>query len=207
VGALYALAAYGIWGFAPIYWVETRSFPAPELLAYRVISSLAVALLFIALLRGWRALATALRSRRSAATAALAGLLLGVNWLTFIWAVQHRQILATSLGYFINPLVNVLLGMLILRERLSRAQTLAVLVAALGVAFQTFERGELPWIALILASSFGLYGLVRKLGAARRWPASRSRCSHWLRWPARTCSSSPHAAARSCPGRAPANSC
>jgi chloramphenicol-sensitive protein RarD len=165
-GALYALTAYGIWGFAPIYWVETKVFPAPELLAYRVIASLGVALLFIAMLRGWRELGAALRSRRSAASAVLAALLLGVNWLTFIWAVQHGQILATSLGYYINPLVNVLLGLLILGERLNRAQTLAVLLAAVGVSIQTFGHGELPWVALLLAGSFGLYGLVRKLGPA-----------------------------------------
>jgi len=165
-GALYALTAYGIWGFAPIYWVETRVFPAPELLAYRVLASLGVALVLIALLRGWRELGAALRSWRSAASSAVAALLLGVNWLTFIWAVQHGQILETSLGYYINPLVNVLLGLLILRERLNRAQTLAVLLAAAGVAIQTIGHGELPWIALLLAGSFGLYGLVRKLGPA-----------------------------------------
>ncbi len=165
-GALYALTAYGIWGIAPIYWMETRAFPAPELLAYRVIASFGVGVVFIAMLRGWRDLGTALRSWRSAASAAFAALLLGVNWLTFIWAVQNDLILATSLGYYINPLVNVLLGLLILGERLTRAQTLAVLLAALGVALQTLAQGELPWVALVLAGSFGLYGLVRKLGPA-----------------------------------------
>jgi chloramphenicol-sensitive protein RarD len=165
-GAVYALLAYGIWGFAPIYWKELHRFPAPELLAYRAIASLGVALLAIAALRGWRELRGALRSPRSAASGAVAGLLLGVNWLVFIWAVQNDQILATSLGYYINPLVNVLLGLLILRERLSRVQALAVGVAALGVAVETTLLGELPWVALVLAASFGLYGLVRKVGPA-----------------------------------------
>lgn len=165
-GALYALLAYGIWGFAPIYWKEVERFPAPELLAYRVLASLGVAALMIAALRAWRELAAALRSPRSAACGAAAGLLLGVNWLVFIWAVQNGLILATSLGYYINPLVNVLLGLLILRERLSRVQVLAVGVAAVGVAVQTVEQGELPWVALVLATSFGLYGLVRKVGPA-----------------------------------------
>lgn len=165
-GALYALVAYAIWGLAPIYWKEIEEFPAPELLAYRVLASLATALLLLAALRAWRQLGAAMGSRRGAAAAALAGLLLAVNWLTFLWAVQHDQIVATSLGYYMNPLVNVLLGMLILGERLTRAQALAVGLAALGVAVQTLALRELPWIALVLAVSFGLYGLARKLGPA-----------------------------------------
>jgi chloramphenicol-sensitive protein RarD len=165
-GAFYAVLAYGIWGFAPIYWKETREVPPGELLAYRVLWSFAVAALLITGMRGWRALAQALRSPRSAASAVLAGLLLAANWLTFIWAVQNDRILATSLGYYINPLVNVLFGLVLLRERLTRAQTLAVLLAAAGVALETRAQGELPWIALVLAGSFGLYGLVRKLGPA-----------------------------------------
>ena len=165
-GALYALIAYGIWGIAPIYWKETRVVPPAELLAYRVLASFGVALLLIAALRGGGELVRALRAPRSAAVAALAGLLLAANWLTFIWAVQNDRILATSLGYYINPLVNVLFGLLLLRERLTRAQTLAVGLAALGVALETLALGELPWIALVLAGTFGLYGLVRKLGPA-----------------------------------------
>jgi chloramphenicol-sensitive protein RarD len=165
-GALYALTAYGIWGFAPIYWVETRRFPAPELLAWRVLASLGTALLFVAMLRSWREFGAALRSSRSAGSAILAGLLLGLNWGIFIFAVQQGRILETSLGYYINPLVNVLLGLLILGERLSRAQTLAVLLATLGVAIQAIGQGTPPWIALALAGSFGVYGLVRKLGPA-----------------------------------------
>jgi chloramphenicol-sensitive protein RarD len=165
-GALYALLAYGLWGIAPIYWKELQRFPAPELLAWRVVASFCVAALAIAALRAWRELGRALRSWRSAASAACAAWLLGANWLVFIWAVQHDMILATSLGYYINPLVNVLLGLLVLRERLSRAQAIAVGVAGFGVAVQTLEHGELPWVALVLAGTFGLYGLVRKLGPA-----------------------------------------
>ena len=165
-GTVYALLAYGIWGFAPIYWKEVHHFPAAELLAYRVLASLGVALAMIVVLRAGRELADALRSPRSAVSGAFAGLLLAVNWLVFIWAVQNDMILATSLGYYINPLVNVLLGLLILRERLSRVQVLAVCVATLGVGVQALEQGEIPWVALVLATSFGLYGLVRKVGPA-----------------------------------------
>ena len=162
---MYALLAYGIWGFAPIYWKEVERFPAPELLAWRVLASLGVAAILIAALRAGPDLADALRSPRRAGSSVCAALLLGLNWGVFIWAVQNGQILATSLGYFINPLVNVVLGLAILRERLSRVQALAVAVAAMGVAVQTALQGELPWVALVLAASFGLYGLVRKLGA------------------------------------------
>ena len=165
-GALYALLAYGTWGFAPIYWKEVEHFPAPELLTWRVLASFGVGLAMIAAMRAGPEFTAALRAPRSAASGALAGLLLAVNWLVFIWAVQNDMILATSLGYYINPLVNVLLGMLILRERLSRVQALAVGVATIGVAVQAFEQGELPWVALVLAASFGLYGLVRKVGPA-----------------------------------------
>jgi chloramphenicol-sensitive protein RarD len=165
-GALYAVLAYGIWGVAPIYWKATRFVPPAELLAYRVLWSFAVALVLIVALRNAGGLWRALRSPRSAAAAVVAGLLLAANWLTFIWAVQHDRILATSLGYYINPLVNVLFGLVLLRERLTRAQSLAVLLAGAGVALETIALGELPWIALVLAGSFGLYGLVRKLGPA-----------------------------------------
>jgi chloramphenicol-sensitive protein RarD len=165
-GTLYALLAYGIWGFAPIYWKEVQHFPATELLAWRVLASFGVGLATIATFGAGRDFAAALRSPRSAAIGALAGGLLAINWLVFIWAVQNDLILATSLGYYINPLVNVLFGMLILRERLSRVQALAVGVATIGVAVQAIEQGELPWVALVLAGSFGLYGLVRKVGPA-----------------------------------------
>jgi chloramphenicol-sensitive protein RarD len=165
-GTLYALLAYGIWGFAPIYWKEVGQFPALELLAWRVLASFCVGFAMIAALRAGPTLAGSLREPRSAASSALAGLLLAVNWLVFIWAVQNDLILATSLGYYINPLVNVLLGLLVLRERLSRVQALAVGVATIGVVVQTAVQGELPWVALVLAATFGLYGLVRKIGPA-----------------------------------------
>jgi chloramphenicol-sensitive protein RarD len=107
-----------------------------------------------------------LRVPRAAAAVAAAAALIATNWLVFIYAVQTDRILATSLGYYINPLVNVLVGMLVLRERLSRAQGIAVALAGAGVAFQTWQLGTLPWISLVLAASFGLYGFVRKVAPA-----------------------------------------
>ncbi|MGH0030616.1 MAG: EamA family transporter RarD [Myxococcota bacterium] len=165
-GVGHALIAYGVWGFAPIYWKVTAAFPSSELLAYRVLASLAVAVLLIGATRGLPDVVRVLRSGRAAAAVVLASLLIAVNWLTFIYAVQTDRIVATSLGYYINPLVNVLFGLVLLRERLTRAQGIAVGLAAAGVAWQAFQLGELPWISLVLATSFGLYGLVRKLAPA-----------------------------------------
>jgi chloramphenicol-sensitive protein RarD len=165
-GVSHAVIAYGIWGFAPIYWKVTASFPAPELLAWRMLASLAVAWLLVASAGVFADVGRVLRSPRAVAAVGLSCLLLSANWLTFIYAVQTDRILSTSLGYFINPLMSVLLGLAVLRERLSRAQSLAVCIAAAGVACQTWLHGELPWISLVLASAFGLYGLVRKLASA-----------------------------------------
>jgi chloramphenicol-sensitive protein RarD len=125
-----------------------------------------VAMLLLSALRRFGDLGAVLRSPRAAGAALLAALLIGTNWLTFIYGVQTGRILATSLGYYINPLVNVLFGLLLLGERLTRAQAIAVALAAVGVGYLTIELGELPWISLVLATSFGLYGLVRKLAPA-----------------------------------------
>lgn len=165
-GVSHALVAYGVWGVAPVYWKLTAAFPARELLSYRVLASCAVALLLVSVARGWRDVWAVLSRPRAAAAALLAAALIATNWLVFIYAVQTDRILATSLGYYINPLLNVALGMLLLRERLNRVQGLAVALAAIGVLFQTWQLGSLPWISLALAASFGLYGLVRKTAPA-----------------------------------------
>jgi chloramphenicol-sensitive protein RarD len=165
-GVLLALGAFGLWGLTPIYWKAVRFLPPDALLAYRVLWALAVGVLLLVLtgsLGRWR---DALSRPRTVAAMGLAAALLAVNWLIFIWAVNNDRVLATALGYYINPLVSVALGALVLGERLRRGQTIAVAVAAIGVACMTIASGELPWIAVVLASSFGLYGLVRKLTPA-----------------------------------------
>lgn len=166
IGVLQAVLAYGIWGFAPAYWKLVSDFSALELLAWRVLWGMAVGAIVVVAARALGDVGRVLRSPRALAGAALAALLIGTNWLVFIHAVHTGRILATSLGYYINPLVNVLFGMLLLREGLSRAQAIAVTLAAVGVAVQTWSLGELPWISLVLAGSFALYGLVRKLAPA-----------------------------------------
>lgn len=165
-GVLYALLAYFVWGFAAIYWKWTAEFPPAELLAYRVIASASVGALLVASTRSWRAVRAASSTKRSAASITIAALLLGINWLVFIYAVQTDRILATSLGYYINPLVSVVLGLVFLRERLHPMQWIAVVLASLGVIIQAIWLGGIPWIALVLALTFGLYGLVRKTAPA-----------------------------------------
>lgn len=160
-----AFAAYGLWGFAPVYWKLLRALPAAELLAHRVLGSLAVGLLLVAATRRWRELAAVLRSHQRVLPIVASSLLIGLNWLVFIQAVNTGHVLATSLGYFLNPLVSVLLGVAFLGERLTRGQLAAVVIGAAGVVYWAVDLGEAPWIALTLAASFGLYGLVRKLAS------------------------------------------
>ena len=162
-GVLLALTAYGIWGFAPVYWKALASFPAGELLAWRILTSCVVGLALVWLTRSWGALLADLCSPKRCATLAITAALIGTNWLTFLWAVLHEQVIATSLGYYITPLVNVLLGVTILRERLRPGQAIAVLLAAAGIGQLALSVTTLPWVTLLLAFSFACYGLIRKL--------------------------------------------
>lgn len=161
-GVLYALGAYLCWGFFPIYWRLLKGVPALEILAHRMTWSLVFLGLLLGLKRHWRWVLPALGDKKTLGTFALSATLLSLNWWLYIWAVNAGFIVETSLGYFINPLVNVLLGVLFLKERLRRAQALSVLVAVCGVLYLTVSYGRLPWIALSLGISFAVYGLLRK---------------------------------------------
>ncbi len=161
-GIVYALLAYGIWGFFPLYWKQLGMVPAAQQMSHRVVWSLLLLLVLVCLRRQGRGLWTALREPRIRWIYLGSALLLGTNWLTYLWAVHHDFIVEASLGYFINPLLNVVLGVVFLRERLRRWQWAAVGLAALGVLYLTFVYGSLPWVALVVALAFGLYGLVRK---------------------------------------------
>ena len=159
-GIYFALGAYGIWGFAPIYFVWV-SFAQPlEVLAHRVVWGVPFLGLLLLATGQWRDIAE--HSRRAIGYLLVSALFLSINWLTFIYAIQTERIAEASLGYFINPLVNILLGWLFLRERLGRLQWLAVSLAAIGVGSELIARASLPWLGLTLAFSFGLYGLLRK---------------------------------------------
>ena len=169
-GVGYALGAFGLWGLFPIYFKAVAAVPAPEVLAHRILWSVVFVAVLLAGLRQWRGVAAALRDRRTALRLLLSAVLIAVNWLTFIWAVAHDRVLEASLGYFITPLVSVLLGRLVLGEALARLQWLAVALAALGVGYMLAGLGKLPWVSLVLAATFGSYGLARKTTAVAAAP-------------------------------------
>jgi chloramphenicol-sensitive protein RarD len=160
-GVLLAIACYVLWGIVPVYWKAVDAVPAHEMLIARVLWTLA--LMVFVLIVGGRRREIAEPGARAWGYNAGAAWLLALNWGVFIYAVQTDRVLETSLGYYINPLMSVVLGMLFLGERLSRLQALSVVVATAGVVAMTVEAGKLPWIALVLATSFALYGLIHKL--------------------------------------------
>ncbi|MBL0676911.1 EamA family transporter RarD [Aeromonas dhakensis] len=161
-GVIYALCAYTLWGLAPIYFKTIAAVPAAEILTHRMIWSYALLLVLTLLGRQWHKVQAVLRQPKVLLTLAFTSITVGGNWLLFIWAINNGHMLDASLGYYINPLFNVLLGMLFLSEKLRRLQWWAVGLAAIGVAIQIIAFGSLPWIALVLASSFAIYGLIRK---------------------------------------------
>ncbi|GAL07782.1 protein RarD [Photobacterium aphoticum] len=161
-GIILALSAYTLWGIAPIYFKALQHVGPLEILSHRVIWSVLFLAGILAFTRGWHRVKAVLKQPRLLMMLTATALLVGTNWLIFIWAVNNNFMLNASLGYYINPLVNVLLGMLFLGERLRPMQWLAVLLAGGGVMVQLIQFGSLPWIALALATSFGCYGLLRK---------------------------------------------
>jgi chloramphenicol-sensitive protein RarD len=164
-GIFYAVGAYVAWGLLPLFWRALHALPALEIMSHRIVWGLFVALMLLAYQRRWQWLGAVAASKRTLLTFATSAVLLSLNWFVYIWAVNAGYIVETSLGYFINPLVNVLLGVLFLKERLRVGQGIAVAVALGGVLYLTVQYGALPWIALALASSFGAYGLLRKTAA------------------------------------------
>ncbi|WP_420630002.1 EamA family transporter RarD [Candidatus Leptofilum sp.] len=161
-GILYGIATYALWGLFPLYWKLLQHVPAMEILSHRMTWSLAFVLLLLVVRRRWDWLKTAVHTPRTMLLFVASALLLSVNWFVYIWGVNAGFIVETSLGYFINPLMNVLLGVIFLGETLRRGQWVAIGLAAAGVIYLTVRYGELPWIALTLATSFALYGLLRK---------------------------------------------
>jgi len=162
LGYLLGVAAFGIWGFFPLYFKAIEHIPALEIALHRLIWSALLGLLVLAWWKhpGW--LRQFREHPKRLLILAVSGALLTSNWLIYVWAVNHGRMLETSLGYYINPLMNVLLGMVFLRERLRRLQWLAVFFAALGVVQQVWQVGYLPWVSLVLPITFAFYGLIRK---------------------------------------------
>jgi chloramphenicol-sensitive protein RarD len=162
-GAFYAGSAFLIWGLGPIYWKALAAVSPLEIIVHRVVWAFILLLAAIVVGKLWGEFISALKDLRILLTLLLTAVILAGNWLLYVWAINNNHILQGSLGYYINPLVNVVFGVLFLRERLRPAQVAAVLLAGLGVGYLTFSYGEFPWIALALASSFGIYGLLRKV--------------------------------------------
>jgi chloramphenicol-sensitive protein RarD len=164
-GVIYAALAYTAWGLFPIFFKQLASVNAFEVVMHRTVWSLVFLLGVLAVRKHWAWLGAALRSPRVLGAFVLSAVLLAANWCTYVWAVQNAHVLDASLGYFILPLVNVALGFVFLHERPRPGQWLAVAVAAAGVLWLTVQAGRLPWVALVLAITFGFYGLLRKVGA------------------------------------------
>ncbi|MDK6079143.1 EamA family transporter RarD [Massilia varians] len=163
-GILSAALAFLCWGLFPIYFHALGDVPPVQILAHRVLWSLGFLLIVLALRRQWKWLSQ-VRQPRVFWSFAASALLLSANWLVYIWAVKNGHVIEASLGYFINPLVNIMFGYLLLKERMRPAQWGAIAIAALGVGWLTWQSGSVPWIALVLAATFGAYGLLRKTAA------------------------------------------
>ena len=161
-GLIAGIAAFATWGLIPGYWKFLRVVSPPEILAHRFVWTSLFLIIVLSWQRRWPEVKTLLRSRRATLYCMASGLAVATNWFFFIFAVLIDRVLETSLGYFMTPLVNVLFGAILLRERLTRLQLISVFLAASGVLYLTFGYGRFPWIAVTLCTTFGLYGLLRK---------------------------------------------
>ncbi|MGE5461929.1 MAG: EamA family transporter RarD [Syntrophothermus sp.] len=162
-GILKGIGAYVLWGLFPLYWKQLHQVPALQVIGNRIVWSFLLLIGFVFFTSQWNAFRNAAATPRIIGIYSIASVLLTINWLVYVWGVNSGFIVETSLGYFINPLISVLLGVIFLHERLRPTQWIAVAIAAAGVAYLTAVYGHLPWIALTLAFSFGCYGLVKKL--------------------------------------------
>lgn len=161
-GLLYGILAYLLWGLLPVFWKQLQIIPSHLILLHRMIWSLGFVIIIIIIRKNWSWINKIMRNPDTYWIFIVSALILTLNWGTYIWAVNHEHIVESSLGYFINPIVNVLLGVLVLKERLRIWQWIAAGFAFVGILYITFHFGRLPWIALILAFSFAFYGLLRK---------------------------------------------
>lgn len=165
-GMISAIIAYGIWGFFPLYWKLLEHVNSIEILLNRIIWSFIFTFIFILIIGQRKALVEDIKSlwqeKMMFLSLVLASFVISCNWFLYIWAVTHDHVVETSLGYYINPLITVLFGVVFFREKLSKAQLLAVLIALMGVALMAFQYGKIPWVALGIALSFAIYGALKK---------------------------------------------
>ena len=162
-GVLYAGMAFLIWGISPVYWKALQQVPALEIISHRTVWAFLFLIVITLVQKRWAGFKAVLRTPRSMAILFVTAILVCINWLVYVWAVNAGYLLQASLGYYINPLVNVMLGLVFLRERLSRHQTVAVLLAFGAVGYRTLGLGQFPWVSMTLGVGFGVYGLIRKV--------------------------------------------
>ena len=158
-GVLTALAAFLIWGFFPLYFKLLKDYDAIEIIGHRIIWTFVTILLIKTVTKNWHWVKVIKANPKWLLYTAVSGAIISVNWLVYVWAVNHDQILEASLGYYIGPLVGILLSLVVIKEKLRPLQWMAVILAAIGVAIQLVVLGKLPWVSLLLASSFSVYGL------------------------------------------------
>ena len=162
-GLLYAVAAYGLWGLVPLYFYTVKACPAAELVAHRILWSALLLILVVSVLRRWPEVVVALRTRKTVLMLFASAYLVAGNWYVYVWCATHERITQASLGYFILPLANVIAGLAFFGDRLRKAQAAALAIATAGVIYMAVSLGEFPWIGIVLAVSFALYGIVRKV--------------------------------------------
>jgi chloramphenicol-sensitive protein RarD len=163
IGIWYGIVAYSLWGVLPLYWKLLIAVPPLQILAHRIIWSFIFMILVVFVTRGGKAITAVLADKRRLFFMFLCGFVISVNWFTYIYAVNTNHVIEASMGYFINPLVVVLLGVTVLKEKLSRWQLIALILAAVGVLIITTQYGRVPWIAIFLATTFAAYGLIKKM--------------------------------------------
>lgn len=162
-GVLYGFSAFVLWGLLPLYWKLLEAVPAIEILAHRIFWSFLVVSLVVMMTGGWKTLYSSLSNRKKLILIFCCGFIISLNWFTYIYAVNSGFVIEASMGYYINPLVVVLLGVTVFREKLGRWQLVALILATAGVLIITLQYGRIPWIALLLAGSFAVYGLIKKI--------------------------------------------
>ncbi|MGM8214896.1 EamA family transporter RarD [Bacillaceae bacterium W0354] len=167
IGIIYAALAYVIWGFLPLYWKLVESVPPWEILAHRILWSFIFMVIFILVIRRWNLFTLEIKNlfkhKMKLLGISIASIVISLNWVTYIWAVNTDRVLDASLGYYINPLISILFGFLFLKERFTKIQWVAILLVFVGVFYMTYHSGTVPWAALILAVTFALYGLIKKV--------------------------------------------
>ncbi|MCM3636024.1 EamA family transporter RarD [Paenibacillus camelliae] len=162
-GIIYGLLAYLTWGLLPLYWKLFNAMPAGEILAHRILWSFVFVAVLVTVAKRWKQLKSVVKDRKSRWAVVLCSIFISCNWLLFIWAVNSGNVIETSLGYYMNPLISVVFAVLFLKEKLRAGQWAAIIIAGIGVLLMAVQYGHVPWIAIVLAVSFALYGLAKKV--------------------------------------------